>query len=80
MFTKFVRIDEEGILLGFIQDLSDAEVKELWVVLRDNEAAPKNDIMFKPPEQSPHEFLRSADNDSIWSHSGLAWQMDGQNK
>jgi hypothetical protein len=45
--------------LSIFKEMAQAGVKEIYIVVEDNEAAYKQDIVFLPAQKSPQEYLKS---------------------
>lgn len=44
--------------LSLFEEMAQAGVKEIYIVVEDKEAADKQDILFCPPQKSPQEYLK----------------------
>jgi hypothetical protein len=67
MFKKFAKTNKffEDEFMNFIRDMVYAGVQEIYIVLEDNEAANKDDIVFKEPGQSPHAYINFWDKEYL---------------
>jgi hypothetical protein len=68
--------DEFGFLM-FIENMVGAGVKELYIIVNDNEAADKHDIIFEEPQQSPKTSSPTGPMRIMCRCWKLSLEMDG---